>query len=115
MKEEVPQNSHCNIANTLRGSSPTKDLPFCDIKNTILGKKYNLSLVLTANHISKRLNKEYRKKNYPTNVLSFPLNKYEGEIFINVRKAEKEAVQFSKTPKKFIGFLFIHGLLHLKG
>lgn len=97
----------------------TKDtLPrvsFLEIKNSILGKKYELSLVFCGNRKSKELNKIYRNKDYTPNVLSFPLDKNSGEIFINPHVAKKEAPKFNKNYTNFVGFLFIHGCLHLKG
>ena len=42
-------------------------------------------------HDKPRSMRRRRKKDYPANVLSFPLSKHEGEIFLNVRKAEREA------------------------
>ena len=80
-----------------------------------MGKRYQLSLVFVDNDFSKNLNKIYRKKNKPTNILSFPLSKNSGEIFINLELAQKEARAFNQTFPNFIGFLFIHGLCHLKG
>jgi probable rRNA maturation factor len=96
-----------------KGALPS--VPFLEIKNKILGEKYNLSLVFCGNRKSKELNRTYRQKDYPTNVLSFPLDKENGEIFITPSVAKKEAPKFNKTYKNFIGYLFIHGLLHLKG
>lgn len=90
-------------------------VPFAEIKNEILGEKYNLSLVFCGSRKSKELNKTYRDKDYPTNVLSFPLDKNSGEIFITPTVAKKEAVKFDKSNENFVGFLFIHGCLHLKG
>ncbi len=91
------------------------DLPFEVIKNEILGSKYNLSLVFIGERRSKNLNKKYRDKNKVANILSFPISKNEGEIFITSQKAKRQAHLFNKNFKEFVGFLFIHGLLHLKG
>jgi probable rRNA maturation factor len=97
----------------------TKDtLPrvsFAEIKKAILGEKYELSLVFCGNRKSKELNKIYRNKDYTPNVLSFPLDKNSGEIFINPHVAKKEAPLFEKSYQNFVGLLFIHGCLHLKG
>ena len=97
----------------------TKDtlprLSFAEIKDDILGKKYNLSLVFCGNRKSKELNKKYRNKDYTPNVLSFPLDKETGEIFINPHVAKKEAKKFGKSYKNLVGLLFIHASLHLKG
>jgi len=48
-------------------------------------------------------------------VLSFPLSKTSGEIFINPHKARADARAFQKRYNNFIGLLFVHGLLHLFG
>ena len=88
---------------------------FTRIKNDILGKKYSLSFAFINAKKSRELNKTYRGKNQPTNILSFPLSKNEGEILICKEVARKDAPKFGKTFNKFLGFLFIHGMLHLKG
>src|SRR3989344_4845180 len=90
-------------------------IPFTRLKNTVLGRDFELSLVFTDNTFSRRLNATYRGKNKPTNVLSFPISKKSGEIFIDLVTAKKEAKTFEMSFQKFVTFLFIHGLLHLKG
>jgi len=85
------------------------------IKKAILGSKYELSLVfITAPKIQK-LNKIYRNINKPTDILSFPLSKTSGEIFICKTEARKMMAEFDRTYENFLTFLFIHGLVHLKG
>jgi rRNA maturation RNase YbeY len=88
---------------------------FSIIKNEILGKKYSLSVTCVDEKTSKKINKEYRGKNKPTNILSFSLRKNMGEIILCPSVIKKEARNFGKTFPKFLGFLVIHGMLHLKG
>jgi probable rRNA maturation factor len=88
---------------------------FSVIKNDILGKKYSLSIAYVDQKTSKELNKKYRGKNKPTNILSFPLRKNMGEIVLCLDVIKKEAKNFSRTPDRFLGFLVIHGMLHLDG
>ena len=107
------KDNNLHIKNTTKGKLPR--LPFEDIKNEVLGKKYELSLVFIGDKLSKKLNNEYRKKNKPTNILSFPLSNTEGEIFINYRLAQREAKKYNRKFSEFIGFLLIHGFMHLKG
>lgn len=95
--------------NSLEGSN------WEEIKEAVLGKSYELSLVFCDNRESRRLNRIYRGKDNPTNILSFPLSKTSGEIFINAALAKKEAKKFLMDEPTFIKYLFIHGLLHLKG
>lgn len=94
---------------------PVPKIPFEEIKDAVLGKKYELSLVFCAHALSRRLNKQFRGKDKPTNVLSFPLSESSGEIFIDLPQAEKEHSKFGEKYSEFILRLFIHGLLHLKG
>ena len=103
----------CDITTTLRGSLPR--IPFSDMKEAILGKDYSLSLVICADTLAQRLNAEHRKKTYAPNVLSFPLDQDEGEIFLNIRKAEREAKAAGITREKRVALLFVHGCFHLKG
>jgi len=101
------------ITNTTKSTLPS--VPFDKIKNAVLGRKYSLSLVFIGQKQSSKLNFSYRGKNKPTNILSFPLDKKTGEIFITPSVAKKEAGLFDRNFDDFVGFLFIHGLLHLKG
>lgn len=90
-------------------------IPFTHLKNTVLGQSFELSLVFIDDRFSRRLNSTYRGKNSPTNVLSFPLSRKSGEIFIDLITARKETKKFDMSFDKFVKYLFIHGLLHLKG
>ena len=101
------------ITNTTMSTLPS--VPFGAIKEASLGKKYSLSLVFIGHKKSRTLNKSYRGKDKSTNILSFSYEKNEGEIFINLNKARKEAVHFGRKFQNYISFLFIHGLMHLKG
>ncbi len=85
------------------------------MKNEILGEDYQLSLVFLDDEESRTLNIESRGKDYIPNVLSFPLDETSGEMFINPVEAARQAPHFDRTPENMIGFLYIHGLCHLKG
>ena len=88
---------------------------YLSIKNEVLGKDYNLTLsFVTPKHIQK-LNKIYRNIDKPTDILSFPLSKNEGEIYICKSETRKEAKNFDRGYENFLDFLFIHGCVHLKG
>lgn len=105
--------SNFQISNTTKGSLPR--LPFASLKDAVLGKKYELSLVIAGDALSRRLNLQFRDKDKPANVLSFPFTKNEGEIFLNLKRAKIEASDFEETYTNFVAHLFIHGLFHLKG
>ena len=101
--------------NNTKSSLPQRELFFVKIKEEILKKDYDLSFVLVGDKKSKELNLKYRNGNYIPNVLSFPIDKNTGEIFINPNQAKKECAKFDMTYKNFLVYLFIHGCLHLKG
>ena len=90
-------------------------LPYGEMKDAILGKKYSLSLAFVGEKRAQALNVAHRNATYVPNVLSFPLQKDAGEIYITPAVATREAPKYSLTKKGYIGYLFIHGLLHLKG
>ncbi len=89
--------------------------PYETIKNDILGKRYDLSLQFVGPTRAQKLNTEYRQKTYTPNVLSFPLTVDTGEIFICPQVAVKEAAKYNLSTNGYVAYLFIHGLLHLKG
>lgn len=90
-------------------------LPFVRIKEKALGEQYELALIFVGDKTSRKLNETYREKTYTPNVLSFPLSETAGEIYINPNVARKQAPKFGVKTDVFIGHLFIHGLMHLKG
>jgi ssRNA-specific RNase YbeY (16S rRNA maturation enzyme) len=60
-----------SVVRKTKGKLPS--LPFVDMAHAILGKKFELSLVFIGDTESRFLNNTYRQKDYPTNVLSFPI------------------------------------------
>lgn len=86
-----------------------------DIKDEILGKNYCVSIVFIGEKKSKYLNNKYRKINKPTDVLSFNIDKNNGEVFITPKVAIKKSGHFGMNSKKYLLFLVIHAFLHLKG
>ena len=84
-------------------------------------KKINFSLLLSNNKKIKKLNKNFRNKNKPTDILSFPSNKkniiknktYIGDIIISYEFLNKPKIQKIEIFKKKLIRIFIHGFLHL--
>jgi len=64
------------------------------------------------------LNREYRSKDYATNVLSFPYE-YEpvimGDLVICPSVVAREATEQNKPPEAHYAHLTVHGMLHLQG
>ena len=79
-----------SIINQTRAGIPAK-ARFRAIKEAALGNDYDLSLIFTTPARIEKLNLIYRNKDKPTDILSFPLSKKEGEIYICQSEARKEA------------------------
>lgn len=103
----------CTITNKTKGKLPR--LPFVSIKNKVLGADYELGMSILTPLKQKQINFKYRGKNETTNILSFPLSETSGEITIDPIKVKKDAPLFNMNYTQFFKYLFIHGLLHLKG
>lgn len=109
----VIESPKLSIRRTTKGKLPR--LPFVQLKDTILGKRYELSIAFVSPAESRAINLRMRGKDKPTNVLSFSLSEKSGEIILNLSEAAKGAKKFDRTKESFLGFLVIHGMLHLKG
>ena len=99
----------------IRKNGTIPSLPFLPIKEKILGKTYDLTISFCTPKESQEKNKTYRDKDYPTNILSFPLSEKEGEIYISLSTARRDAKKFEMSYEKFLHLLLVHGCLHLKG
>lgn len=80
-----------------------------------------------------RINNEYRGKNTPTDVLSFPMIEFDGDneidaefdmedgavllgdIVISLERAVQQAEEYGHSLKREVGFLTAHSMLHLLG
>ena len=106
-----------------------KDLFFQKICNAFpkkykfLNKKVSFTLLLSNNKNIQKLNKIFRKKNNPTDILSFPLSKkvriskqtYLGDIIISYNFINKPKSLKRKLFKEKVTKIFIHGFLHVLG
>lgn len=104
-----------NNLTVIRKNGTLPAVPFLSMKEKILGKSYELTVTFCSPKESQERNKLYRDKDYPTNILSFPLDNNEGEIYISLSLARRDAKKFDMSYEKFLHLLVIHGMLHLKG
>lgn len=89
-----------------------------------------LSVSIVNNNEIRELNRIYRNKDQVTDVLSFALQDdvedkddiresgiplILGDIIISLDKAKEQAVEYKHSLKRELGFLTVHGLLHLLG
>ena len=103
------------ISSTIKRKIPVKPAFFVKAKNKILGRKFFVELVFIGEKKMKSLNRKYRKKNKATDILSFKIEQKIGEIYINLNQAKIKARSQSLEEEKYLKYLFIHGLCHLKG
>lgn len=84
-----------------------------------------IELIITDNKTIQELNQEYREKDKPTDVLSFPMDAPFteqsifgmplGSIVISADFVKQKADEFGHNMQNELSLLFIHGLLHLLG
>lgn len=90
-----------------------------------LGPRHELSLLLCDNAAMRSVNRRWRGKDKPTDVLSFPIHDLAagakapegplGDIVIALPTARKAARQIGETAARHVERLAIHGLAHLLG
>ena len=87
-------------------------------------QKQEVSIVLTNDDQIQHLNKIYRGKNRPTDVLAFAMREGDfshlagellGDVIVSVPTARRQAIQHERELMAEITMLLAHGLLHLLG
>ena len=74
--------------------------------------------LITSDEELRRLNRQFRKKDYATDVLSFPAtdaNGFLGEMAISFDRARQQAREHGHAVSEEIAILMLHGVLHLLG
>ena len=93
-----------------------------NVFKTIGGKK-TFDIIFVNKDEIQRINKEYRKIDKVTDVISFancddpdlPKTKQLGDIFICVERAKEQALEYGHSEQREFAFLAVHGYLHLCG
>ena len=83
----------------------------------------SVSIRLISDAAMARLNRTYRHKRGPTDVLSFPVNgakpsrraAYIGDIAISPQTARRNARRYARSAPAELRILILHGMLHLAG
>ncbi|MDX2073741.1 MAG: rRNA maturation RNase YbeY [Alphaproteobacteria bacterium] len=93
--------------------------PYCKTVESICAAvpgKGDVSIVLADDALLRSLNKQYRGKDKPTNVLSFPNDEAPlGDVILAYDTIEREAREQGKKFKSHSAHLIVHGVLHLMG
>jgi probable rRNA maturation factor len=77
-----------------------------------------IALVLAGDGLLHRLNRDYRRRDRPTDVLSFPgagAREGLGDVVISVPAAERNASRLGRTLAGELDVLALHGFLHVLG
>lgn len=76
---------------------------------------YHLSVAIVSNKAIQQMNRIYRKKDYPTDVLSFRYSADSAEVILSAQKIKEQANEYGHSQKMEAAFLLVHGLLHTLG
>lgn len=124
-KTERLSNKHINLATSIiefASKQAPLDLP----------EDTEMSVTFVDNDEIHQINREYRDKNAPTDVISFALEdegldempfdmagfdipRNLGDIIVSVEKITEQADEFDHSFERELGFLVVHGFLHLNG
>jgi probable rRNA maturation factor len=106
------------IFRSVRMSLPRGPLEkFARILQTQVTKGRAFDCLITTDAELQRLNRTFRGKDYPTDVLSFPTcdGTHLGDIAISYQRARAQARDFGHSTDLEIRVLMLHGVLHLIG
>ncbi len=113
------KNITLSLQNESGKSIPRKDFFLLWVKTALKKEKAKITLRFVKEGESQTLNAQFRNKNAPTNILSFPYlctrKKLEGDLLLCPFVIEKEAQEQGKSLFAHYAHLIIHGVLHLKG
>jgi len=87
--------------------------------------KHSITIIITDNLTIKKINKKYRNKNRPTDVISFAecdmpfpdagTVHHLGDVFISIERAWQQYPEYSRSFRDELRRLLVHGILHLAG
>ena len=106
-----------------------RDLITIGLKHEKVEEDCEISITFVSNEKIQEINKEYRGKDKPTDVISFALEEGDeeeviigapetrvlGDIIISIEKTREQAEEYGHSFERELGFLAVHGLLHLLG
>lgn len=75
----------------------------------------DISIIEISSKESRKLNREYRNKDYPTNVLSFRYGAEYGEILACLPVIKREAKEQGNSFDYQVTWMIVHGMIHLAG
>jgi len=95
---------------------------FLSRAQSAVGLRGEVSVLLASDTTLRTLNRNFRKKDKATDVLSFPVDDFHGEeselagdLAISLETAQRQAEQHGHSLQMEVKILMLHGLLHLAG
>jgi probable rRNA maturation factor len=93
---------------------------FLNRARAAIGLRGAVDVLLTTDRTLRELNRSFRGKDKPTDVLSFPAppafaKKHAGDLAISIETAARQAKAFAHPTQDEVKILILHGLLHLAG
>lgn len=104
----------------------------CFEEEQLLNSKLTITFTLTTPEEIRKINKQYRNIDKPTDVLSFPMFEKEeleekiekndfahedilGDIIISIEKVEEQAKEYGHSFERELSYMVVHGFYHLMG
>ena len=99
----------------------------CFREENLYNYKIYISIILTDENDIRKINKEYRDIDKPTDVLSFPMFEPEeienakvnkevlGDIIICIPIVKKQAIEYEHSEEREFAYMLVHGFYHLMG
>jgi probable rRNA maturation factor len=109
--------SPASLKETLSASGLTS---FLNRARNAVGLRGEVEVLLADDLTLRSLNKSFRGKNKPTDVLSFPTpteiaSSHAGDLAISLETASRQAATYGHSLRDEVKILLLHGLLHLSG
>ena len=105
------------LKKAVEGTSESSLARFALRAKKAAGLRGEVAVLVTGNRELRKLNKDFRKKDEPTDVISFPseVEGVAGDIAISADIAEANAQTLGHAAAAELKVLILHGMLHLAG
>ena len=101
----------------------------CFIEENLQDKKLYVNMIFTTPEEIRKINKQFRKIDKVTDVLSFPMFEKEeiskikpngiqdilGDIVICIQKVQEQAIEYGHSFKRELAYMVVHSFYHLMG
>ena len=106
------------LERALQGVSAASLARFARRAQKLAGFRGEVNVLISGNRRLQELNRQFRGKDRPTDVLSFPTNGEDnagGDIAISAELARSNAARYRHSSSDELRILILHGMLHLAG